>query len=106
MKYEIDEKELESMLGKYGAIKEVHLVRDGEGRSRGFGFVEFEQEDHAEKALEFNGKIVKGRKLFVNYAFDKQSRGRKPRFNNRRGDGQHFGRRNGGERESSKVVDL
>ena len=39
------------------------------GRSKGFGFVEFMEEDSAKKAIEaMNGKDVEERKLVVNVA--------------------------------------
>ncbi|OMO91291.1 hypothetical protein COLO4_18460 [Corchorus olitorius] len=47
-----------------------NLVRDPETqRPKGFGFVTFEAEKDAEKALKaMNGRIVRGRLIFVEFA--------------------------------------
>lgn len=64
------EDELNSMFSEYGTVSSAKIPTDRDtGRSRGFGFVEFENEDEgkaAESAL--NGKEVDGRKIQVNKA--------------------------------------
>jgi len=48
------------------------------GRSKGFGFVEFETEDEASKAIEmFNGKDFEGRRITVSEARPMESRPRR-----------------------------
>ena len=45
------------------------------GRSRGFGYVEFDTSEEATKALEFNGKDVDGRNIKVDLSLPRPPRG-------------------------------
>ena len=58
----------------FGAITEAVVITDREsGRSRGFGFVTFEDGAAADKAMaEMNGKDLDGRSLNVNEAQARQ----------------------------------
>jgi len=53
-----------------GNVVDAVVITDrSSGRSKGFGFVEFEKEEDAKKAVEtFNGKDFEGRNLVVNEA--------------------------------------
>jgi tRNA-binding EMAP/Myf-like protein len=54
------------------------------GRSKGFGFVTFANEEDAQKALEMDGKEIEGRKIVVNIAKPREERtGGDRRFQNR-----------------------
>jgi RNA recognition motif-containing protein len=56
------------------------------GRSKGFGFVEMENDTEAEKAIqELNGATVDGRTIVVNKSEPKTEGERKPYNNNRSG---------------------
>ncbi len=57
-------------------VSKVQIITDREtGRSRGFGFVEFENEADAQKAIEaLNGKECGGRPLTVNEAKERTAR--------------------------------
>lgn len=70
-----DEEELRKMFEEMGDVQSVALITDREtGRSRGFGFVEIDDEG-AEKAMnDLNGKDIGGRPLRVNEAQDKPRR--------------------------------
>lgn len=47
----------------------VKVMRDDRGNSRGFGFVNFEKHEEAQKAvMDMNGKEVSGRLLYVGRA--------------------------------------
>jgi len=50
---------------KYGDIKDVRIVEDDQERSRGFGYVEFEDKDQVEKAIAADASELDGRKLRV-----------------------------------------
>ena len=51
--YSITEDDLARIFGEYGPVRETTLIMDKEtGRSRGFGFVEFESDLDALKAEE------------------------------------------------------
>ncbi len=62
-----------------GTTTSARVVTDREsGRSRGFGFVEFENEDDAKKAIDtLNGSQLDGREITVNEA---RPREEKPRY--------------------------
>ena len=46
-----DDARLKELFGKYGTVASVIINRDPEGKSRGFGFVNFAEHSSAEKAL-------------------------------------------------------
>lgn len=64
------DEELKDFFSQYGAVEEAVIINDKfSGRSRGFGFVTFENEADADKAIqEANGKDFKGRNIVVNEA--------------------------------------
>lgn len=74
--WSVNETELRQMFEPMGEVHSAALITDREtGRSRGFGFVELDDEA-ADKAIsELNGKDMGGRALRVNEAQDKPSRG-------------------------------
>jgi RNA recognition motif-containing protein len=49
----------------YGEIKDVRIVEDDKERSRGFGYVEFDDKNLVEKALAADGSELNGRKIRV-----------------------------------------
>jgi RNA recognition motif-containing protein len=69
--FSADETAMREMFGADNRkVASVQIISDREtGRSRGFGFVEFETEQDAESAIQaFNGKEWQGRPLVVNEA--------------------------------------
>lgn len=62
--------QLEDLFGEHGTVSRAQVISDREtGRSRGFGFVEMEDENAAEAAIEaINGSDFGGRDLKVNVA--------------------------------------
>ena len=53
----------------FGAVAEAVVIMDDRNRSKGFGFVTFENDADADKAVaEMNGKELNGRPLTVNEA--------------------------------------
>lgn len=71
------EEELKNIFSNYGNVISARIISDrNTGRSRGFGFVEVE-DNSAEKMISaLNGSEVKGRKIVVNEA---KPRAEKPR---------------------------
>jgi RNA recognition motif-containing protein len=73
------EDELRDMFAVHGAVASAIVVKDRDtGRSKGFGFVEFESDDEgkaAEKAL--NGSDMGGRSITVNEARPREERPRR-----------------------------
>jgi RNA recognition motif-containing protein len=61
----------------YGEVVEAKVITDRDtGRSRGFGFVTFANDDDADKAIEaMNGAQLDGRSLNVNEAQDRRGGG-------------------------------
>ena len=72
-----DDASLNDAFSKFGEISEAKVVNDRDtGRSRGFGFVTFEDAADADKAIEeMNGASLDGRTLNVNEANDRGPRG-------------------------------
>ncbi len=64
------DEELKDFFSQYGAVEEAVIINDKfSGRSRGFGFVTFEKDEEADKAMaELNGQDFKGRNIVVNEA--------------------------------------
>ena len=67
---------------KYGDIKDVRIVEDDQERSRGFGYVEFEDKDQVEKAIAADASELDGRKLRVAKVQKKERVPRKRSENN------------------------
>ena len=89
--FKTTEKDLNEMFESFGAIEDVFVVKDhNTNRSKGFGFVTFTEDDDAQKAVsEMNEKEIKGRKITVNVAKEREEshsegHGRdRPRFERR-----------------------
>jgi len=79
--------DMEEMFSEFGEIEECIIITDREtNRSKGFGFVTFvEDEDAVKAAAELNEKEVKGRKLTVKEAEEKErpERSGRPKFERR-----------------------
>ncbi|MEE8300878.1 MAG: RNA-binding protein [Candidatus Tectomicrobia bacterium] len=71
------EDEIRDLFAAHGAVTSVTLIVDREtGRLRGFGFVEMEEEQEANAAIEgLNGVDLQGRSLTVNIARPREDRG-------------------------------
>jgi RNA recognition motif-containing protein len=69
--------DLLEMFSQFGAVKSAQVISDREtGRSRGFGFVEMENDEEAQKAIEaLNGSTHNDRPLTVNIAREREDRG-------------------------------
>lgn len=72
---EVDDKALEELFGKYGKITSAIVQKDEEGKSKGFGFVNYENFEDARKAVaELHEKEHNGKTLFVARAQKKAER--------------------------------
>jgi RNA recognition motif-containing protein len=71
--WSVDDGELAALFSAMGAVHSARVITDREtGRSRGFGFVELD-DDAADKAIEqLNGSDFGGRQLRINEAVDKR----------------------------------
>jgi len=91
--FSIDEADLKESFGVYGTVNSVKIITDKfTGRSKGFGFVEMENDTEAEKAIqELNGATVEGRTIVVNKSEPKPEGERRTFNNNRSGGGGYNG---------------
>lgn len=73
LSYDVTADDLRAAFEKYGEIVDVTvLVFEDTGKSRGFGFVEYANEEDAQKALEMDSQDMAGRPLKVNLAMPKK----------------------------------
>lgn len=78
--YEITDEELREIIKKKGfEAQDVNIIRDKfSGRSKGFGFAEFANDEQAQKAIEsLDGHELNSRKLKVNKARRKEPQSEK-----------------------------
>lgn len=65
----IDSTKLEEIFQKFGNILSCKVAVSEDGRSKGFGFVQFETEDSANTAIEeLNGSAVGGKEMYVKFS--------------------------------------
>lgn len=70
-----NEEELNRIFGEYGELTSVVVMRDADGKSKCFGFVNFENVDDAARAVEsLNGKKFDDKEWFVGKAQKKSER--------------------------------
>ncbi|USN46614.1 MAG: RNA-binding protein [Pseudobdellovibrionaceae bacterium] len=79
--YEASEQELEQLFSQSGEVISVAIIKDRDtGRSKGFGFVEFQEKNSSDNAIsEFDGHELHGRKIRVSEAREKPKGDRPPR---------------------------
>jgi heterogeneous nuclear ribonucleoprotein A1/A3 len=76
--FKISTNELQDIFEAYGEVEDLVIITDREsGRSKGFGFITFGNEESAKKALEMDGKEVQNRQIRVNIAKEKEDGGRR-----------------------------
>jgi RNA recognition motif-containing protein len=92
LSYRLTDVELSALFQDFGPVTSANIIKDKySGQSKGFGFVEMENDDDAKRALEaLNGKEFQGREIVVN-----EARPRKE-FSGGGGSGGGGGRRGGG----------
>lgn len=75
--YSTTDEQLQDMFSAYGAVTEAQIIMDRfSGRSKGFGFVEMENDEDAQNAITaLNGSSFGGRNLVVNEARERESGG-------------------------------
>ena len=73
--YSVTSDELGNLFSQYGDVVDAIVVNDKySGRSKGFGFIEFNEAEEASKAMEaLNGNEYGGRTLKIDFARDKNS---------------------------------
>lgn len=85
--YSLTEEELKDIFTPFGAVVSSRIITDKmTGKSKGFGFVEMDAEDAAQKAIDaIHGAELHSRTLIVNIAHPEQKKtGFAPRPDRRR----------------------
>ncbi|MCK5736458.1 MAG: RNA-binding protein [Spirochaetaceae bacterium] len=79
LSYSVDDQELENMFSAHGTVTSARVIIDRyDNRSKGFGFVEMEDEAAADTAIEaLNGSDQQGRELKVSVARERNDRPRR-----------------------------
>ena len=82
LSYNTGEDNLSELFTQYGTVLSAKIIVDREtNRSKGFGFIEMEEDDAAEAAISaLNNQEIDGRNLRVNEAIERE---RRPRDNYR-----------------------
>jgi RNA recognition motif-containing protein len=95
LSYGVTNADLESLFSEFGPVRSADVIMDREtGRSKGFGFVEMENDSDADAAVDaLNDKDHNGRPLKVNEARPREER---PRGGGGGGGGYGGGRGGGG----------
>nr|NQU92855.1 RNA-binding protein [Bacteroidota bacterium] len=72
--FKVSENDLEGIFQEYGTVSSAKIIVDKyNGRSKGFGFIEMENQDEANSAIEgLNGKTFEDRAIVVNEARPKK----------------------------------
>lgn len=96
--YTTTEEQLSELFSQAGTVKSAAIIRDRDsGRSKGFGFVEMETAEDAQKAITmFNGANFMNRPLTVNIARPREERPAGGGFGGQRGGFGGGGDRRGG----------
>lgn len=91
----VSDQELQNLFNSYGPVKTAHVIKDKlSGESRGFGFVEMNEDADGENAITgLNGFEMQGQRLRVSEARPRREFGSGP---DRRPSSGGYGRREGG----------
>jgi RNA recognition motif-containing protein len=87
LSYQTMENDLQDYFSQAGVLNSVNLMMDKmTGKSRGFAFIEFADQEEAAKAIEqFHNKEFQGRSLTVNIARPREERPQQQRWSESRG---------------------
>jgi RNA recognition motif-containing protein len=88
LSYDTTEDTLNSLFAAIGPVVSAMIIKDKfTGHSKGFGFVEMENDDDVAKAIEaLNGKEVDGRPIRVNESIPQEKSFQRGGYSNRGGD--------------------
>lgn len=75
LSYKVSDDDLQEVFTEFGEVNSAKVITDrGTGRSKGFAFVEMENDEDAQTAIdELNGTELDGRTIKVNKARPKNS---------------------------------
>ncbi len=77
LSYGVSDSALEQLFSQFGTVQSAQVIQDrATGRSKGFGFVEMDNEAQAQAAIEgLHERELDGRRLTVNEARPREERG-------------------------------
>ncbi|KAF8403598.1 hypothetical protein HHK36_011702 [Tetracentron sinense] len=82
----IDNKALQDTFAAFGTVLSCKVATDNSGQSKGYGFVQFEQEDAAQNAIKsLNGMLINDKQVYVGLFVRRQERDQtngSPKFTN------------------------
>jgi RNA recognition motif-containing protein len=75
LNFDISDVDLKEIFEEYGAVSSAKVISDKfSGKSKGFGFVEMDNQDEAQNAVkELNGATLESRKMVVNEARERKT---------------------------------
>lgn len=76
LSWNMTEDDLRTLFEQYGTVSSIKIVKDREtGRSKGFGFVEMENDTEAQNALSsLYDQEIQGRKIVINEAQERPAK--------------------------------
>jgi len=74
--FKVNEDDLQKVFEEYGTVSSAKVITDKfSGRSKGFGFVEMDNDDEANEAIkDLNGSVIENREVVVNEAKPRKTR--------------------------------
>jgi len=71
----VNQEQMTTMFSKAGEITSIMIATEPDGKSKGFGFVNYESIEHANAAVDmYNGHEIEDKKLYVNRAQKREER--------------------------------
>ncbi len=80
LSYHMTDDQLRDAFAEFGTVNSARIIMDRDtGRSKGFGFVEMENDGEAQEAItKMDGQEIDGRPVKVNEARPREERPRRP----------------------------
>ncbi|MCU0393210.1 MAG: RNA-binding protein [Thermoflexibacter sp.] len=105
--FKLNEGDLQEAFAEFGEVSSVKIITDKfTGKSKGFGFVEMDNDDEAENAIEqLNGTELGGRELQVKKALPKTENSGGGRSFSNNGGGNRYGSDKGGFKRNNNNYD-
>ncbi|HDZ40750.1 MAG TPA: RNA-binding protein [Bacteroidetes bacterium] len=74
--FKVNEDDLQKVFEEYGTVSSAKIITDKfSGRSKGFGFVEMDDDSKANEAIkDLNGSVMENREIVVNEAKPRKTR--------------------------------
>ena len=80
LSYETNERKLRREFEIYGTIRSIKIIKDSNGKSRGYAFIEYENEKDFKNAYKHaDGRKIDGRRILVDFERGRTSKDWKPR---------------------------